>query len=69
VVVETDVLILKDASGDCFVDMLQVFVGETECDVEDVTNTQIVCEIEDAGTVHQLTNEGTTGCKFGCLFN
>lgn len=43
-------------TNDTFVD---VMVGDFQCDVESVTNTQIVCLIEKAGKVHQVTNLGT----------
>ena len=38
---------------------VEVEVGDVSCDIETVTNTQIVCLIAAAGKVHSVTNLGT----------
>ena len=42
---------------------MDVDVGTFDCAVDSVTNTQIVCLIANAGTVHQVTNGGTHSGK------
>lgn len=39
--------------------LVEVDVGDVSCDVESVTNNQIVCLIADSGKVHDVTNLGT----------
>lgn len=40
-----------------------MYVGDHDCEVDDVTDTQLLCDIADTATVHSINNEGTTGCK------
>jgi hypothetical protein len=35
-----------------------VKIGAVNCEISSLTNTQILCQIEDAGTIHQVTNRG-----------
>lgn len=39
--------------------LVDVSVGDFDCDVESVSNTEIVCLIGHAGRVHEVTNLGT----------
>ena len=39
--------------------LVEVDVGDVICDVESVTDTEIVCLIADSGEVHAVTNLGT----------
>ena len=38
---------------------VEVDVGDFICDVQSLSNTQIVCQIEEAARVHTITNQGT----------
>ena len=38
---------------------VEVDVGDFMCDVQSLSNTQIVCQIEEAARIHTVTNQGT----------
>lgn len=44
-----------------------VDIGPVKCDVRSLLATQIICEIDDAGTVHHITNRGVDPGKKGML--
>ncbi|KAL4228553.1 Fibrocystin-L [Mactra antiquata] len=39
--------------------LVDVDVGDIDCEISDLTNTEIQCIIGDAGTVHYVTNKGS----------
>ena len=39
--------------------LVEVDVGDFMCDIQDLSNSQIICQIEEAVTVHSVTNLGT----------
>ena len=39
--------------------LVEVDVGDFVCDIQDLSNSQIICQIEEAVTVHSVTNLGT----------
>ena len=39
--------------------LVEVDVGDFMCDIHDLSNSQIICQIEEAVTVHSVTNLGT----------
>lgn len=39
--------------------LVDVNVGDLQCDVKSVTNTQVLCDIEQGGQIHRITNKGT----------
>ena len=41
------------------VSLVEVDVGDFMCDIQDLSNSQIICQIEEAVTVHSVTNLGT----------
>ena len=44
--------------------LFKVYVGDTRCEVDDLTDVQIVCTIADTGTKHYVSNEGTSDGKY-----
>ncbi|XP_052286416.1 fibrocystin-L-like [Dreissena polymorpha] len=47
--------------------LIEVNVGDLQCDVTSVTNTQVLCDIEQGGSIHRITNKGTSPA-FGVFY-
>ncbi|XP_053372863.1 fibrocystin-L-like [Mercenaria mercenaria] len=47
--------------------LVDVNVGDVECEIDTVTDTQIVCDITNAATTHSVTNKGTSQ-EFGVFY-
>lgn len=49
--------------------LVDVSVGDVNCITYTVTDTEIVCEIDDAAKTHEVTNKGTSAGNYRTYFD
>ena len=47
--------------------LVAISVGDFSCVTEMVSNTQVVCQIEDTSRIHSVTNRGTHKSMYGIV--